>query len=468
MSQTRKIVLNTFSLLLSGMSVQVINFFLIAYISRILEPELFGKLNYVLAIMAYLLIIGNSGASFFGTAEIAKRKWPMQSIVNNYISLRFAVSAVLMGGIFIFSFFIDPLSQKLFWIYGIEMVVYAFYLDWVFQGLEKMKYIGIARFGSAVLYALLSLMFVHRPEDVVLLPYFQLSGTVLAGGFLYYLLRIQEGYCLRWESTKIAYITKESYSTTLFMVMNLVMFNISIVLLSHLRSDYEVGIYSAYYKLIMVIVTFIGVYYNAIYPVVAGHYGRGDTKAILLLKTISAKISISMSFLFIGTFMVFSKEIIGILFGNKYIEYSDALVFQSILIFFVFLNSVYGRGMMACGQQKILTKIIVFLATLNVILGFILIPLYGIYGAVWTNVAVEAIALPLQYFYFSKVVHVNFVPLLLKPIGALIAFFGMIKMCLIFTETIFLVLITSAFVYVLALLFTGYFEVNMLKKTFAK
>ncbi|MBI3814822.1 MAG: polysaccharide biosynthesis C-terminal domain-containing protein, partial [Nitrospinae bacterium] len=84
----------------------------------------------------------------------------------------------------------------------------------------------------------------------------------------------------------------------------------------------------------------------------------------------------------------------------------------------IYINMIYARGLWACNKQDVYLKIVSMQAAVNILLNFILIPIYGIVGAAISTVLAELLGFFFYYWQFNKVVYVPIHDYILRPLFA--------------------------------------------------
>ena len=146
----------------------------------------------------------------------------------------------------------------------------------------------------------------------------------------------------------------------------------------------DVGIYSAAFKIASIGLIIILVFNVVIGPKIAELYNNNYMSK---LKTTINKTTQLITFLTIPIFsiiIIFREEIL-IFFGNDFIQGESVLI---ILSTGVLINAISGNVdqiLNMTNHQKIMKNITLFCLAENIILNYLLIPVYGINGAAWSS-----------------------------------------------------------------------------------
>jgi O-antigen/teichoic acid export membrane protein len=422
MNTTQKILKNTLSLLMSGLLAQLLGFIVIVYLARVLAPEDFGKVSFALAVVTYFTLIVNMGLPLLGTRETARDLGKIKIYAGNILTMRLCLAAISFGLLLLMTFFLNksPEIKYLIILYGLGLIPSALLLDWAFQGIEKMEYIGIGRILSRLVYLGLVIWFVKNPRQLLFIPCFQVIGSLLGAGvlFLIFLHGFGKPKC-RFDLNLWKSLLKPALPIGASILMIQIIYNIDMVMLGFMRSNAEVGYYSAAYKIILPLIMAGAVYFDAIFPVISNYY---NTSLDLLKKiqSYSARIIVSIALpLGVGG-TILAKPIMNFVYGSKY---NDGIIAFKVLIWVVamiYMNCIYARGMWACNKQKEYLIIVTIQALTNIGLNLILIPSIGIAGAALSTVSAEILGFFFYYREFNKVVTVTIHNHIQRPLLAVI------------------------------------------------
>lgn len=162
----------------------------------------------------------------------------------------------------------------------------------------------------------------------------------------------------------------------------------------------DVGIYSAAFKIASIGLIIILVFNVVIGPKIAELYNNNYMSK---LKTTINKTTQLITFLTIPIFsiiIIFREEILKF-FGNDFIQGESVLI---ILSTGVLINAISGNVdqiLNMTNHQKIMKNITFFCLAENIILNYLLIPVYGINGAAWSSLITTA-SLNFISIYFIK------------------------------------------------------------------
>ena len=420
MSVARRILKNFLSLLSAGIITNLLSFVAIIYLARILGPGDFGKISFAMAIVAYFTVIANLGLPLLGTREVAREKDKIKDYLGNILTLRLCLAIFGFGLLLLMVFFLNkPLEIKyLIILYGLGLIPSALLLDWAFQGVEKMEYIGLGRILSSGIYLGLVFWLIRSPKQLLLVPCFQVAGNLLAAGLLFSIFVKNFGKPkLKFDLISWKISLKQALPIGIPIIIGPIIRYIDIVTLGMMRSSEEVGYYSAACKIVILLVMLSVVYQDAIYPVVSNFY-KTSLDSLKKIQSYSAKLMVTTALPLAVGGTILAPPIMNLLYGANY--GAGIIVFQILIWSFAFecTYSVFARGLIACNREVKRLKIFIVLTISNVVFILALIPPLGLKGAAIAIVLVRILGFFLFHREFNKIVPIPIHNYILKPLLA--------------------------------------------------
>jgi len=417
LSTGQRILKNFLSLTAANILSKLIGFVTIAYLARVLNASGFGQISFAQAIISYFALFTNLGLTTFGVREVARDKEHIKKHVNNILTLRIFLAIVSFGLLLIFIAFINkPANYKaLIAFYGLSLFPLALSLDWVFQGIERMEFIGIAGILRSLVYAGLVFLFVNNPSKILSVPLFALAASFVTIALPIYIFVKNYGwfsFSFNWSIWKEFLIKALPMGFSFIMIQ--IYYNLDTIMLGFMKGDEVVGWYNAAYKIIFFILPFSGLLIQSIFPLISKYYKESREKLSLLVNT-SAKILTAVAIpLGIGG-TILAKPIMNLIYGPQY--QNGVIAFQiliwTVAVIFVCVN--FGNSLMACdGERKYAVGVSVGAGT-NIILNFLLIPRFSLVGAAIATFATEVVVLVYMAYHFSKITRIHLERYILKP-----------------------------------------------------
>jgi len=154
-----------------------------------------------------------------------------------------------------------------------------------------------------------------------------------------------------------------------------------IIVLGIFRSDEEVGIYRAVFQMALLVVFGLQAMNQMLQPHFARLYRQGDMARLQRLVTISARAILALALPPVLAFVVFGGELLAWIFGDAYRAGETALAILAV--------GQLGKAAMGAslsllnmtGNERVTARLGVVAVLVNIVLNFILVPLYGGAGA---------------------------------------------------------------------------------------
>ncbi len=361
-------------------SVSLITF---AYLARILSPKGFGIIAFASAFVFYFSLLVNFGLDTYGTREIAIGSYLQSKFVNTIITLRllFAVLLFVVLTITAILFSQSLVTKVALIISGINLFSTAISIDWYFQGIQKMKSVAARQIGVSILNFVLILGFVRNQNDVLIAVLITgVSLFINSGLLLKYYSNSFHKISLEYDAELIKKIIIESAPIALSSVMIAIYYNLDIVMLGYMKSDYEVGIYNAAVKLFLIGNILYGLILKSFFPALS----VSNKNVKKLIDDVFKKYFIAMltTGIFISVIMYsLSGDIINLVYGERYNPASNVLKILAMNSAVVCINMIFGNPLLAWGLQCKYFLIVGTGAIINIILNVTLIPKYSYIGA---------------------------------------------------------------------------------------
>ena len=204
----------------------------------------------------------------------------------------------------------------------------------------------------------------------------------------------------RFEPKKWISILGVSFLPMVTMLLNTMNYRIDTIILGYSVNLYELGLYSAGLSIAEMAWVIPDIFKEVMFNKTAKD---DSTETISRLLRITFIINILM----IITICIGSKLIIHILMGDEYLEAYKIVMIMFLGIpsmsFFKIINPVY----LAKGDRNFAFKVLLYSVISNILLNFVFIPRYGIYGAAISSVISYSICGIWFLISFSKTFDIN-------------------------------------------------------------
>ena len=208
---------NTFFLYLITFSNYLFGLITLPYETRILGPEAFGLLGFASAFYTYFYVIFDFGFILCGTKMISQNIGDNKTIEKIVSGITFAKILLFAATSVVFTLIclsIPSLSSHLtiLLLYLVYAGVTCLIPDYLYRGLENMKMITYRTVLVRLIFTCLIFIFLKRPEQVYLIPLFNIIGTLFALIWIFYDIRKNLNLTLRFVPLRYVFsLIKEAF-----------------------------------------------------------------------------------------------------------------------------------------------------------------------------------------------------------------------------------------------------------------
>lgn len=359
------------------------------YISRVVGIEHFGEIAFATAVIAYFQAVVDWGFNFTATRDVARIKSDKAEVSRIYSEVFWArvfLCAISLAVLCILILLIPRFREIscLLCCRFLIVIGYVLYGDWLFQAIEKMKYITILNIVANTLFTISVFIFITEKEDYIYQPLLSSLGFVISGLIAFFVLVPAEGVRLKFVTSKNVFIAlKTSSAVFINQAMPVISENLTVILLGFWGGAVANGKFDAGYKVIGVLERFILMLSRTFFPFLAR---RIDKHLFFFrLNLISAVFVTILAF-------VFAPFIIRILFSKEFYNAVLALRIISIAVVFSMLINVYGINyLLLQGYEKRLRNMTVMASVAGIVFAVPLLYYFSWVGAALTLVLTRAI-----------------------------------------------------------------------------
>ncbi len=404
MPDKKKIFKNIISLTFSEFFNKGIVFFSTMYLMRTILPEGTGIIAFANSYFSYFLLFVVLAFNTVGTREIAKFPNRIKEYTDTITSTRLILACIifLIYSLVIFSINDTLETQIVTFIFGFQLFANAINMDWVFQGIERMEVLAIRQVFTSIVTFIGYLLLVHSRADIYMAVIISSSSILLNVIllFIYYVRSIAK-YTFKIDWALLKDILRSALPLTIYAFSVTVLNQTNNIILKFYADDYSVGILNAAFRITQFAIIPSTIIQMAFYPVLSRSTDLDERKRIFKKFTTS-----NMMFGSIITvcLFVFSNLFIGIIYGAKYAESSDILQILSFTSIFVFISTSMTPTLIAWKEEKKVMYAISIGSAISLISNFVLIPIYGKYGAAASNLIGEfAISIGLTFAIYKVI-----------------------------------------------------------------
>ncbi|MFH1767281.1 MAG: flippase [Patescibacteria group bacterium] len=427
-------------------------------LTRYMGAAGYGQLTTILTFTAIFAIVVDLGLTLTTVQMIAEPEADEKTLLGNLMSLRLVSSIIFLS--------LAPLAAIFFPYESIIVIGIAIGAFSYIFGTSSQMLIGIFQkrliMDRAIAAELINRLVVLL--GAALAPSFGLGLLgimwlfVLGNGLnlviILYFARQQIRFRLQWQTQIIKSIIKRSWPIGASIFFNLIYLRGDILFMSIFRSDAEIGLYGAAYKVVDVITVVPVMFMGLVLPILISYFvsKRSDDFKKLLQQTFDffAIFSIPIIFGSIAT----GVPLLEMISGSEFRESGEVLAILGPAAVVVFFNSLFGHAIVAVHKQKPMVLAYFAVAIITVIGYLIYIPQYGMWAAAWWTLISEILIGLISFIVVWRVS--SFLPQVGQLLRALIASLIMYFVLMVMPEIqVLLQILFGAAVYAAVLIMIG-------------
>lgn len=376
----------------------------VPYISRVLGSEGVGINAFTNSIIQYFILFGSIGINLYGNRTIAYYRDNKEKASQAFWEiLLLRVLFILLSYVAFLIFLLFTTEYTRFYFYqSILIVAASLDISWYFMGIEDFKKTVMRNIIIKLLSLFAIFSLVKEPNDlglyILIISISTLIGNLLLWTYLKKLVNKP-----KWKTLSIfghlvptLALFFPQIATQVYLVLNKTMLGV-------MTDTNNVAYYEQsdkIIKIVLAIVTAVGV---VMLPRVANMHANGDFEKVKQYLYFSfdfvSVICFPMAF---GLAAIAPKFSIWFL-GNEFAETAELIPILTMVIIFIGWSNVLGtQYLLPTNQTKFYTMSVVSGAVVNFLLNLILIPKYGVLGAVITTVLSELTVTVAQFVFVRK------------------------------------------------------------------
>ncbi len=416
-----KVAKNTSVMLVGNLLFRLLSLLVTIYLAKYLGVEGFGRYNFVFAYLGFFVILTDLGLGDVVVREMSRNEKIMSSMLGNVYMIKVFLSAVaILLSITVISFMDYP-QETINLIYAASFIL----LFQSFSDIYKMLFLTRLKMGYDVVSKIISKIFFCVLVVVLIIEQAGLMELILAFA-LSELLRtllnlmfsrkiVAPVFSFDFEMWKKLF--RESLPIALSGVFLVIYHRIDVLMLSMMQGDIPVGLYSAAYKLAEPIGLFPYAVVVSLFPVMS-RYFKESSQNLFMTYEIGIKILLILMLPISVGIMLLSAPVIDLIYHDP--SFSGSVTALQILIwsvFFAALNYLLTTLLTSINKQRLNTLSMGFCVFINIVLNYLLIPVYSYNGASVATVITEVILFLISiYFVSTHIGWLKFHSLAFKPL----------------------------------------------------
>ncbi|MCZ6594207.1 MAG: flippase [Bacteroidetes bacterium] len=403
MGTQSNIAKNTIFSFLSRFS-NVFNFILIIIAARYLGDSEYGIFSFALAFVLIFELFVDLGLRQNLVREVSRYKNKAKYYLGNIITIKIVLSFIVFCTIALLINISgkSPTVKMAVYVLGLSTIVKSFQLIFrsLFQAFGHFELEAFSEYVEKISIFILGIAILQFGHGIIVFSFVFLLARVL-NLIMLILLTLKKIHVipkLKFTFPLWIELIKKSFPFAISSILVAIYFYIDTVMLSFMKSDAEVGWYSAAYRIIEGLVLFPVALCAGIFPSMSiFHLTSKDAVIELFKKANKYMLVTSIPIAILGTVM--SKQIILSLYGNAFF---NSIISLKILVWatlFLFLGALTSYVLASIDKQWVVVLSTGVGVIVNVLLNLVLIPKYSYIGTSISTVVTEFIVFIINVFY---------------------------------------------------------------------
>lgn len=408
MSEFKSIVRNTVWLTIGELVTTVLIAVGGIMLARSLGDVRYGQYAFALSFVSLFSIMTEFGINLLFINEVSQNRTLLKEYFAQLLGLKLALGMVF----FVVMATVIQFTGKS---HDIKLMVYFLSASLVVSALmtlcaavirihEQMKYEAYFRMVSGVVcFIIVVFVFIFHLGYVRFVQYSVVANLLILIAYFLFVrhryvgVRISANWHL-WRSLLV-----KSIPLGLSIIFVSIYYNLGSVMLSFWKNDQTVGWYNADSKLILLLITFINLYYSAAYPVISRLMKPQADEAQRIVHITSKFMIVALIPVAAGA-TILAHPLLNLLYGAEFTPGAPAL---QVLIWTTLIMSVgtmYGFTLIAAGKRSTYMWGVAIGALVNVIVNAALIPRFSAVGAALGTVIAEFTVLIFMYVAMNRMI----------------------------------------------------------------
>ena len=401
-------IISNIGWLFYGHAIQItVGLFMAIWMARYLGPEEYGTYNYAISLITLAAALPKLGLDNIIMRDIVQYKNQKYTILGTSFSLMLIVGVLTLLLTFILVPYIHPDNTKLqYVIFAISFVLTcqaANVIEFWFKAQVEARYAVHARNISILVITITRVILIITKAPLIAFAWaYSLEYAILALCF-FIAYRISGEEVSRWEANlqQSKVLLKDSSPLFLAYLSCLLYTKVDQIMIGNMIDHYSVGLYAVSTKIFNLPTVLIYMINQSVFNQLVTSYKTNRDQFFKDYTKITNYFTV-LAFVIVITLIALAESIIGTLFGQFYVDAVSILNVQVFGLLFMFNAGLRSSYLTISSNQNIILITTVFSAFLNVIINYILIPLYGTTGAAIATVITQAFSLFILNIMFKE------------------------------------------------------------------
>lgn len=404
------------------------------YVSRVLQPENIGKIDFSSSIISYLALFASLGIPTYAIRECSKvrnDRDKLSKVSSEIYSINLMATFFSYVVFLIFLLVNSSLMnyKALIILQSITVILSTLGTEWLNTAMENFRYITLCTIITQILSVVFMLTFVRTKEDYIK---YAIIIVLSSGGANVFNIFYRKKYCdVRF--TLNMNLKKHIIPIVVmfgFLISSIICTNSDITIIGFIQGDREVGLYSTAVKIYNLANTVVASITWVVLPKLSIGFSRKDYEEVNGLLKYALNFIVILGMPTVAGIEALAPHLISFIAGDSYVSASLSLRFLGIALLLSFFGGWLGNlNMLPAGRELVFLISTALSAIVNIALNLIFIPKWGFNAAAVTTAISQMIGIFVLFPFLDKNVHITGVLKILR--APLIGTIGVVMICTI-------------------------------------
>lgn len=402
----KKYFLNTGYLALEKVIRAFISFVVWAQVIRYLGPERFGVFSFVLSVVFLFSILSNLGLEAIVVREVIRCPENENHVLGSTFALKLvgsllAVASAFFSGLF---FVRDMDVIILICIVSLQLIFKSFdTIDYYFQARVQSKYSVYSKLISLSVTTLFCFIFIYSQKSLIWFSVIVPVEIAVAGlSLLCFYINVRKND-IPWNVSfgMMKSLLRESWPLILSGIAISIYMRVDQIMIRQLLGDSQAGLYSAAVRVSEALYFIPMVVMSSVFPAIVSSKMQSEDLYYRRLQLVLG-VLLWMAVIIAVFISLFAKFILVGFFGIEYLPAAGVLALHAWACIFVYLGVGGMKWLINENLQFFSMAYTALGAICNIVLNFLLIPRYSIYGAALATVIAQFLAAVLANSFHNR------------------------------------------------------------------
>lgn len=373
-----------------------VGLFVGAWLARYLGPEQLGLLNYILAIMSFLIVVAGFGLNNLVVRDLVTEPVARNQIMGSVflVQIIISITSLVLLVVLTFTIFTNNTARFISIIIGLSLLFKPTdIIRYFFESQTQAKYIVWAENCSFIICSLLKIILILTKASLVAIAFTFLLDAIIISLLMLYAYSSNKQQISTWK-VNLAYIKtiiKQAWPLILSGLTIIIYMRIDQIMLGQMLGYEAVGLYTAATKISEIWYFIPMLIMSSVAPTLIKAKAIDENNYYAKLKLIiNALLLISVIVAIVISFLAY--PIISLLYGDQYQASANVLIIHIWTGIFVSFGVASSQWFVIQGLQILSFYRTLFGAIVNILFNFLLIPTLGILGAALATLIAQTCA----------------------------------------------------------------------------